>query len=76
MRKRIRRRGLAERFDVNIRTIDAWAKRGVISKPHYLEGSEIPFWYEDEFDETVDRPFENSGKRRISEDKPNSKQVA
>ncbi len=53
MRKRIRRRGLAEHFDVNIRTIDAWAKDGVLPRPHYLKGSTIPFWF---VDETVDRP--------------------
>jgi len=53
MRKRIRRHGLAEAFGVNIRTIDAWAKRGVIPAPHYLAGSVIPFWFTDE---TIDRP--------------------
>lgn len=50
MRKRIRRRDLADAFKVNIRTVDDWAKRGVISPPHYLEGSVIPYWYEDEID--------------------------
>jgi len=58
MRKRIRRHGLAEHFDVDIRTIDAWAKKGVIPKPHYLEGSQIPFWF---CDETIDRPIRNPG---------------
>lgn len=53
MRQRIRRHGLDEHFDVDIRTIDAWAKRGVIPLPHYLPGSYIPFWY---VDETVERP--------------------
>jgi hypothetical protein len=52
-RKRIRRRGLADAFKVNIRTIDDWAKRGVIPPPHYFPGSVIPFWFEDE---TIDRP--------------------
>ena len=58
MRKRIRRRGLAGHYGVDIRTIDAWAKRGVIPAPHYLEGSPIPFW----FDETIDRPLRASSK--------------
>ncbi|MFY9770238.1 MAG: hypothetical protein WAK04_08395 [Xanthobacteraceae bacterium] len=53
LRKRIRRRSLAEHFDVNIRTIDDWAKRGVIPPPHYLPGSVIPYWYEEE---TINRP--------------------
>jgi len=53
MRKRIRRHGLAEHFDVDIRTIDAWAKKGILPKPHYLEGSQIPFWF---VDETVEQP--------------------
>ena len=54
MRKRIRRHGLAEHFDVDIRTIDAWAKKGILPKPHYLEGSLIPFWF---VDETIERPL-------------------
>jgi hypothetical protein len=54
MRKRIRRRGLADHFSVDIRTIDAWARKGIIPQPHYLEGSGIPFWF---VDETIDRPL-------------------
>jgi hypothetical protein len=54
MRKRIRRHDLAEHFSVDIRTIDAWARRGVIPPPHYLAGSTIPFWF---CDETIDRPL-------------------
>ena len=53
-RRRIRRRGLANHFGVDIRTVDAWAKRGVIPGPHYLEGSIIPFWF---VDETIERPL-------------------
>jgi hypothetical protein len=53
MRKRIRRHGLAEHFDVNIRTIDAWARRGVLPAPHYLPGSKVPLWF---VDEVEDRP--------------------
>jgi len=52
-RRRIRRRGLADHYSVDIRTIDAWVKRGVIPAPHYLAGSVIPFWFTDE---TIDRP--------------------
>jgi hypothetical protein len=47
-RKLVRRRHLADHFGVNIRTVDAWARRGVIPPPQYLEGSEIPFWFADE----------------------------
>jgi len=59
-RKRIRRRGLAGHYDVNIRTVDSWAKRGVIPAPHYLEGSRIPFWFEDELDRSLTRQSEKS----------------
>jgi hypothetical protein len=66
-RKRIRRAKLAELFGVNIRTIDYWWKGNpkkpdkpkVLPPPHYLDGSVIPFWYDDE----------------IPEGKSNSKQV-
>jgi hypothetical protein len=53
-RRRIRRRGIANHFGIDIRTVDAWAKRGVIPPPHYLAGSIIPFWF---CDETIDRPL-------------------
>jgi hypothetical protein len=56
MRRRIRRRELAEQFSVNIRTIDAWAKTGALPKPHYLPGSRVPLWYVDDVGETTDRP--------------------
>ena len=56
MRKRIRRQALAELFGVNIRTIDHWAKHGVIPKPHYLKGSRVPLWYDDEIDKNENRP--------------------
>jgi len=56
MRKRIRRQVLAELFGVNIRTVDYWAKHGVIPKPHYLEGSRVPFWYDDEIDKNETNP--------------------
>jgi len=56
-RRRIRRRGLADHFSVDIRTIDAWVRRGVIPAPHYLAGSVIPFWFTDE---TIDRPAHQS----------------
>jgi hypothetical protein len=61
MRKRIRRRGLADHFCVDIRTIDAWARKGVLPKPHFLPGSYVPLWF---VDETVDGPVRDSGKRR------------
>jgi hypothetical protein len=48
LRKRWRRKSLAQHFDVKIRTIDGWVRRGVLPKPHYLEGSPLPFWYDDE----------------------------
>jgi hypothetical protein len=50
-RKRIRRAKLAELFGVHIRTIDYWAKHGIIPAPHYLAGSVIPFWWSDEIPE-------------------------
>jgi hypothetical protein len=53
-RKRIRRRGIAEHFDVNVRTVDGWVRRGVIAPPHYLPGCSIPFFFEDE---TINRPL-------------------
>jgi len=53
MRKRIRRRELAEQFSVNIRTIDAWAKTGALPKPHYLPGSRVPLWYADEVEKSA-----------------------
>jgi hypothetical protein len=53
-RRRIRRRGLADHFSVDIRTVDSWVRRGVLPAPHYLPGSVIPFWF---CDETVDRPI-------------------
>ena len=59
VRKRWRRKALAEHFDVNVRTIDSWWKGDpkkpdkvrVLPPPHYLEGSPIPFWFEDEIPE-------------------------
>jgi hypothetical protein len=62
MRKRIRRHDLAEHFSVDIRTIDAWAKKGVLPEPHYLEGSHIPFWFTDE---TVDRPPSRKSEKTV-----------
>jgi hypothetical protein len=50
-RKRWRRKQVADHFCVSERTVDGWAKRGVIDPPHYLEGSPIPFWFSDQFDE-------------------------
>ena len=62
VRKRWRRKALAEHFDVSVRTIDAWWKGDpkkpdkvrVLPPPHYLEGSIIPFWF---VDETIERPL-------------------
>jgi len=42
--KRWRRKALAEYYDVNVRTIDGWAKKGILPPPKYLPGSVIPFW--------------------------------
>jgi len=50
-RKRIRRAKLAELFGVHIRTVDYWAKHGIIPAPHYLVGSRVPLWYRDEIPE-------------------------
>src|SRR5262249_15514789 len=59
-RKRIRRRGIANHFGIDIRTVDAWAKRGVIPAPHYLDGSVIPCWFGDE---TIDRRLAGQSKK-------------
>jgi hypothetical protein len=62
-RKRIRRAKLAELFGVNVRTIDYWwqdktregkPKVRVLPPPHYLPGSPIPFWFEDEIPGATD----------------------
>ena len=38
VRKRVRRKDLAESFSVNIRTVDHWWKvTGFLPPPHYLE---------------------------------------
>lgn len=62
MRKRVRRRGLAEIFQVNIRTIDSWVRRGVIPRPHYLKGSAVPFWFQDQIDRSPARQRQQSEK--------------
>jgi hypothetical protein len=46
--KRWRRKSLAQLFDVNVRTIDGWVRRGVLPPPHYLPGSPLPFWHDDQ----------------------------
>jgi len=59
MRKRIRRQQLAKQFGVSVRTIDEWWKGRpdnpkrprALPPPHYLSGSPIPFWYDDEIPE-------------------------
>jgi len=58
--RRVRRREIAEQNSVNIRTVDGWARRGVIPQPHYLEGSRIPFWFEDELDRPTTEQSEKS----------------
>jgi hypothetical protein len=35
VRKRWRRKALAEYYDVNVRTIDGWAKKGILPPPKY-----------------------------------------
>ena len=60
MRKRIRKIPLAQHFGVTTKTIENWVKDEILPPPHYLDGSPIPFWYEDE----------------IPEDKPDSEQAA
>ena len=38
LRKRLRRKDIAEKFGVNIRTVDRWWKvTGFLPAPHYLE---------------------------------------
>jgi hypothetical protein len=40
LRKRVRRKDIAESFNVNIRTVDYWWRVfGVLPAPHYLENN-------------------------------------
>ena len=47
-RRRVKKRNVAERFDVCPRTIERWVKAGILSKPDIINGH----WYFDE--ETLD----------------------
>jgi len=49
-RKYLRKRGVAERYAVDIRTIDRMHSDGRIPPPKYLPGSRIPLWSEAELD--------------------------
>ena len=63
MRKRVRRRDIADAFKLNVRTApDSWVKRGIIPPPHYMPGSKIPLWFEDEIDGLPSRQSDQSKK--------------
>jgi hypothetical protein len=40
VRKRLRRKDLAENFRVHVRTIDGWVKKRIIAAPHYLKSTQ------------------------------------
>jgi hypothetical protein len=65
LRRRWRRKHVAAHFSVNIRTVDGWAKRGVIPKPHYMPDSKLPLWFADEF-EKIDEAITAALKGRAS----------
>jgi predicted DNA-binding transcriptional regulator AlpA len=50
-RKFLRKQRVAERYDVDVRSIDRMSRDGRIPKPRYLPGSVIPMWDEAELDE-------------------------
>lgn len=49
-RKYLRKRGVAERYAVDERTVDRMRSDGRIPPPKYLPGSRIPLWSEAELD--------------------------
>jgi hypothetical protein len=51
-RKYLRKAGVAERYAVDVRTVDRMAKDRRIPPPKYLPGSRIPLWAEDELDKS------------------------
>lgn len=60
-RKYLRKRSVAERYAVDVRTIDRMAIDGRIPPPKYLPRSRFPLWSEAELDAadrkaTVERP--------------------
>jgi hypothetical protein len=50
-RRGLRKHSVAERYDVDERTVDRMKLDGRIPPPKYLPGSRIPIWWEDELDE-------------------------
>jgi hypothetical protein len=60
-RKYLRKQRVAERYDVDVRSVDRMSRDGRIPPPRYLPGSAIPMWDEAELDKsdrqaTVTRP--------------------
>jgi hypothetical protein len=49
-RRWLRKRGVADRYSVDIRTVDRMADDGRIPPPEYLPGSRLPMWAEDKLD--------------------------
>jgi hypothetical protein len=49
-RRYLRKRGVAERYAVDERTVDRMQRDGRIPPARYLPGSRIPLWAEDELD--------------------------
>ena len=50
-RKYLRKRGVADRYSVDPRSVDRMSRDGRIPPPKYLPGSVVPMWLESELDE-------------------------
>jgi predicted site-specific integrase-resolvase len=64
-KKYLRKQGVADRYGVEIRTIERWVALGRLPRPIYLPGGRIPLFAEDELDAndkraTVERAGTNS----------------
>lgn len=51
----LRKRSVAARYDITIRTLDRWVRDGVLPPPVFLEGIPFPLWAEDSLDKN-ERP--------------------
>jgi hypothetical protein len=51
LRRFLRKAGVAERYDIDPRSVDRWAASGKIPPPFYHKGSRIPLWDVAELDE-------------------------
>jgi predicted DNA-binding transcriptional regulator AlpA len=65
-RRYLRRQTVAERYDVNVQTVDNMVKAGRLPRPYYHGGIRSPRWAEDELDE-FDRTTQRERKRSEAE---------